>query len=373
MFKAAVIGAGFIGKAHIEAIRRLGNVDIVALCDGVDVERKAQECNINNFYSDYRLLFSQNKPDVIHICTPNNTHYEIAKACIENGVNFICEKPFTMTVGQAEELVRFSRDKHVKGMINFHNRMYPMINEIRQMVKQGEIGKVFSVHGEYVQDWLMYDTDYSWRLDSSQVGKTRAIADIGSHLFDIVEFITGDRIVSLVANFRVVHDKRKKPLKKNQTFEKGICKDFEEVNVDTEDIASILFKMKSGTIGSFFVSQVFSGKKNTTVINISGSKESAVWTSEDLNNLYIGLRDEANRVLTKDSSLMHARSASLVSYPSGHIEGFPDAFKQGFKQFYDSLAVDGEYDYATLEDGLREMRLNDAVYCSNQRQAWVEV
>lgn len=373
MFRSAVIGAGFIGKAHIEAMRRLGNVEIVALCDEFDADKKAIECCIPKAYSDFKQLLDNEKLDVVHICTPNNTHYEIAKSCIIKGVNFICEKPFTMTVAQAEELVCLARENHVNGMVNFHNRMYPMVNEIKQMVKGGELGKIFSVHGEYVQDWLLYDTDYSWRLDSNQVGKTRAVSDIGSHWFDLVEFITGDRIVSLVANFSTVYDKRKKPLGNVQTFAKDAGHGFDEVDIDTEDIATIMFKMSGGTIGSFIVSQVFSGRKNTTVVNIAGSKESAIWTSEDLNNLYIGLRNEANRTLTKDASLMHEHSATLVSYPSGHIEGFPDAFKQGFSQFYCSLNTDGEYDYASLEDGLREMKLNEAVFLSNQKHTWVDV
>ena len=373
MFRSAVVGAGFIGKAHIEAIRRLGNVEIVALCDEDDAQKKAADCCISKSYPDFRQLLENEELDVVHICTPNNTHYEIAKACILKGVNFICEKPFTMTVEQAEELVQLANEKHVKGMVNFHNRMYPMVNEIRQMIKNNELGVLFSVHGEYVQDWLLYDTDYSWRLDSSQVGKTRAISDIGSHWFDLVEFVTGDRIVSLSANFRTVFNKRKKPTNNVQTFTKGAGSDFSEVDIDTEDIATVMFKMAGGAIGSFIVSQVFSGRKNTTVVNVAGSKESAIWTSEDLNNLYIGLRDEANRILTKDASLMHGHSSSLVSYPSGHIEGFPDAFKQGFKQFYSSLNIEGEYDYATLEDGLREMKLNDAVYLSNQKQTWIDV
>ena len=169
MYKAAVIGAGFIGAAHVEALRRLGNVEVVALCDAMGAEKKAQQMNIPRAYSDYRKMLDELELDAIHICTPNHTHYEIAKCAIEHGVNFICEKPFTTTLEQAKELVVLADEKHVRGMVNFHNRIYPMTNQIHQMVKSGELGRIFSIHGEYVQDWLQFETDYSWRLESWKI------------------------------------------------------------------------------------------------------------------------------------------------------------------------------------------------------------
>lgn len=374
MLKAAVIGAGFIGAAHVEAIRRLGNVELVALCDAMGVEAKAAQMNIGKAYSDYKQMMDELELDVIHICTPNHTHYEIAKCAIEHGINFICEKPFTTTVEQAEELVALAREKGVNGMVNFHNRVYPMTNEIREMVRAGELGSLFSIHGEYVQDWLMYQTDYSWRLEGSQVGATRAVADIGSHWMDLAEFISGMKISRVCAKFSTVYPVRKKPAGKVETFASaGADAAYVDIPINTEDIAAVLFEFENGAIGSLMVSQVFSGKKNTTVLNVSGSKKSAVWTSEALNDLYIGHRDQANEILTKDAGLMHRHAAANASYPSGHIEGFPDAFKNGFRQFYTSLTQEGDYDYATLEDGLRETVLCDAVFQSAQQGAWVDV
>lgn len=372
-YKAAVIGAGFIGAVHVEMLRRLGNVEVAALCDAIDAEKKAADMHIERAYSDYKKMIDEVKPDAIHICTPNHTHYDIAKYAIERGVNFICEKPFTTTVEQAKELVSLAEEKKVVGAVNFHNRLYPIPNEMHQMIKAGEVGDLFSVHGEYIQDWLMKDTDYSWRLEKGQVGKTRAIADIGSHWMDLVEFVTGEKIKRVNADFRTVFPVRKKPKKKVETFQTLTDTEYEEIPIDTEDEAVIMFELEGGAVGTAIVSMVFAGKKNTTTLSIAGSKKSLYWTSENLNDLWIGHRDQPNELLTKDASLLHPEAAALSSYPSGHIEGFPDAFKNVFRQFYDSFDREEDYDYAKLRDGLREMVLCECVFESACRKAWVEV
>lgn len=372
-YKAAVIGAGFIGAVHVEMLRRLGNVHVVALCDAVDVEKKAANLHIENAYDDYKKMMDEQKPDAVHICTPNNTHYDIAKYAIEKGIHFICEKPFTTTVEQARELVELAEERGIIGAINFHNRLYPIPNEMHQMVCRGEIGDLFSVHGGYVQDWLMYDTDYSWRLEKGQVGKTRAIADIGSHWMDLAEFVTGGKIKRVNAVFRTVHPLRKKPIGKVETFQTITDASYEKISIDTEDEAVVMFEMESGAIGTAIISMVFAGKKNTTTLSIAGSKKSLEWNSENLNDLWIGYRNKPNEILTKDASLMHSEAAELASYPSGHVEGFPDAFKNVFRQFYDSFGKDKVYDFACLKDGLREMILSDCVFESAMRRTWVEV
>lgn len=372
-YKAAVIGAGFIGAVHVEMLRRLGNVSVVALCDAVDADKKAASMHIANAYSDYKKMIDEQKPDAIHICTPNHTHYDIAKYAIEKGVNFICEKPFTTTVEQAKELVSLAREKKVVGAVNFHNRLYPMPNEMHQMIKKDEVGDLFSVHGGYIQDWLMYDTDYSWRLEKGQVGKTRAIADIGSHWMDLVEFVTGEKIGRVNAAFRTVYPVRKKPMGKVETFQTLTDVSYEEIPIDTEDEAVVMFELEKGAIGTAIVSMVFAGKKNTMTLSIAGSKKSLEWSSESLNDLWIGHRDKPNEIMTKDASLMHKETAGLASYPSGHIEGFPDAFKNVFRQFYDSFDKEGDYEFARLEDGLREMILSDCIFESAMSKTWVDV
>ncbi|MEG1304321.1 MAG: Gfo/Idh/MocA family oxidoreductase, partial [Oscillospiraceae bacterium] len=321
-YKCAVIGVGFIGAAHIEALRRLGNVSVVAVCDESGAKEKAEQFNIPFAYTSYTKMIDELELDAVHICTPNFTHYEIAKYAIEKGVNFICEKPFTTTAEQAKDLASLAKAKGVKGAVNLHNRLYPMPNEMHEMVKSGEIGEVLTVDGSYIQDWLMYETDYSWRLVGSQVGKTRAVSDIGSHLLDLAEFVTGLTITDVCAQFKTVYPTRKKPLAKIETFEKAearaACQD---IKIDTEDAAIVMLKFDNGAIGSAIVSQVFAGKKNSTRLMVAGSKASLVWDSEQLSELYIGHRDSANEILTKDANLMHKASTKTVSYPSGHVEG----------------------------------------------------
>ncbi|MDO5540754.1 MAG: Gfo/Idh/MocA family oxidoreductase [Eubacteriales bacterium] len=373
--RAAVIGVGFIGAVHIETIRRLGNVKIVALCDANGAKKKAEQLHIDKAYTDFKKMIDECELDAIHICTPNFTHYEIAKYAIEHGVNFICEKPFTTTVEQARELIVLSKEKNVTGAVNFHNRLYPITNEMHQLIRENEIGDIFSVHGEYIQDWLLYDTDYSWRLEKNQVGKTRAIADIGSHWMDLAEFVTCMKVKRVNAKFRTVYPVRKKPVGQINTFEHSTEEQqYENMAIDTEDEAVVMFEFENGAIGSMMISMVFAGRKNTITLSVAGSKKALKWDSEDSNNLWVGYRDRANESLTKDAFLLHDRASRLGSYPSGHVEGFGDAFKNVFRQFYDSLLMpEGEYEYAKMEDGLREMLLCDAVFESAQSEKWVEV
>ncbi len=373
-FRTAVIGAGFIGAVHVETIRRLGNVEIVALCDAMGAEKKAEALGIGQAYDDYRKMIDEVRPDAIHICTPNNTHYDIAKYAIEHGVHFICEKPFTTTVEQARELIALADEHHVQGAVNFHNRLYPIPNQMHQMIAKGELGEIFSVHGEYIQDWLLYETDYSWRLDRSQVGKTRAIADIGSHWMDLAEFVSCMKIKRVNAKFRTVYPVRKRPLGEVETFSHAENAQYQEIPIDTEDEAVVMFEFENGAIGSMLVSMVYAGRKNTTTLAVAGSKEALKWDSEALNDLWIGHRERPNEILTKDASLLDPRAARLGSYPSGHIEGFADAFKNVFRQFYGSLEQpDGDYEFARISDGLREMLLCDAVFESAQKGEWTQV
>lgn len=372
--RTVIIGGGFIGSAHIEALKRLGNVEVVAICDEVDAKKKANAFQVSLGYEDYKLAIDELKPDVIHICTPNHTHYAIAEYAIERQVNVVCEKPFTTTCEQAEKLIELAKVNQVRGIVNFHNRFYPMPSQMHHMVKRGEIGDVLTIHGSYVQDWLLYDYDYSWRLDSLQAGKTRAVADIGSHWMDLAEFVTGLKIEKVNALFSTVYPVRKKPIGNVDTFKKSDeNRDYETVKIDTEDAAVILMQFGNGVIGTLIVSQVFAGKKNSMQLQVAGKQNSLIWDSENLSELYIGYRDKANEYLTKDASLLCKRAAGLVSYPSGHMEGFPDALKHAFSQFYQSLEGKVDYFYAGFEDGLREMKLCDAIYKSAKTGEWQSI
>ena len=205
------------------------------------------------------------------------------------------------------------------------------------------------------------------------MGATRAIADIGSHWLDMAEFVTGLKITRVMAKFEIAYPVRKKPISQVETFARSKSDNYEPIKIQTEDAAVVLMEFDNGAIGSLVVSQIFAGKKNTCSLHIGGSGYALSWDSEHLNELSIGYRDQPNQALVKDASLMHKSAVGTVSYPGGHIEGFPDAFKQGFRQFYTSLSEEGEYDYAKLEDGLREMMLCEAIFNSAQSGEWISI
>ncbi|MFA9379448.1 MAG: Gfo/Idh/MocA family protein [Acetanaerobacterium sp.] len=376
LFRTGIVGAGFIGAAHIENLRRLGTVQIAALCDSTGAEQKAAALCIPAFYTDYKQMIDHEQLDAVHICTPNNTHYEIARYALEHGVNVLCEKPLTTNTAEAEELLALAAKKGLRHGVNFHNRFYPMVHEMKEMVGRAELGRILSVHGEYVQDWLLYDTDYSWRLEPRVSGDSRAVADIGSHWLDTVETITGYRITRVFANFATFHPTRKKPLKAVQTYSGASPSpdEYEDVPITTEDYAQILFYLENGAPGNLTVSQMFAGKRNDMRIAIAGDKQALEWNSDRLNELWIGRRGGFNEVAVKDPAILSPTTSGMISYPGGHSEGFPDAFKQGFSQFYRSIEdKTGTYDYATFASGLREMRLCEAIVASARGDRWVDI
>ena len=376
IYRAGVIGAGFIGQVHVEKIRRLGNAQVVALTDMVNPEKIAEKLNIPHWFSDYKEMIDTMDLDIVHICTPNNTHFEIAMYALEHGINVICEKPMTTSVSDAEKLVRKAEETGLIAAINFHNRFYPMTNHLMNIIKDGELGDVFSISGSYCQDWLLYDTDYSWRLETAESGDTRVIADIGSHWMDLAEFVTGLQITEVCADFSTIHPVRKKPNKTVLAFstEKFKEDDYSKFTVNTEDNASVMFRFSNGAKGSAFFSQVIAGKSVSIDLLIGGYKKSAQWNSADVNSLVIGNRDSYNEHREKGAATVHPNTLPLVAYPFGHAEGFPDAFKQCFREVYDSIDDKTRtYHYATFKDGLHEMLLCEKIFESNQKQQWVKI
>jgi len=373
-FNTAIVGIGFIGTVHIEALRRLGNVDVVAICDPYEAKTKAESLHIDKYYTDYKLMIDELDLDFVHICTPNNTHYDIASYAIKKGIHVVLEKPMTVSVEEARSLVELAKKHHVTHAINFHNRLYPAVAFMKHEIEKQTIGDVFSIHGMYIQDWLLYETDYSWRLNTKTSGITRAVADIGSHWLDLIEYVTGHKIVEVLSEFKTVYETRKKATKPLNSFEVASSDmTYDDMPIDTEDIATITFKTDKGAIGNTFISQMFSGEKNKISLFIGGKDASFEWDLDKLSDIKIGYRNQGNMHITKDALLMSSVK-SLIDYPSGHEEGFPDAFKQTFKQIYASVEnKDQSYLYATFEDGLRQMILNEKLYSSAKQRKWVKI
>lgn len=377
--KVGVIGTGFIGPAHIEALRRTGLADVVALADiNKDVAKaKAEELSVPQSYGDYKALLAEPEIDIVHICTPNNLHFSMSKDAMEAGKHVVCEKPLAMNSAEAEELVRIAKEKGVVNAIHFNIRFYPIIHHVRAMIESGELGEILAVNGSYQQDWLFYNTDYNWRLEPEYSGDSRAIADIGSHWLDSVEFMTGLKVTKVCADFATFYPIRKKPLKSLETYSGKLLtpEDYVDVPIGTEDYATVLLRFEGKAHGSLTVNQVAAGRKNRCYFEIYGSKKSVVIDTERCNELWIGRRDGNNELLLRDPSLLQPSARAVTSFPGGHNEGFPDTSKQLFKKLYMYIlnGRSGPVEFPTFEAGARELVLCERIVDSARKESWVNI
>ncbi len=380
--KVGIIGTGFIGPTHIEALRRLGFVEVVALAETSQeaAEKKARELGIPKAYGQYRDMLQDSEIQVVHNCTPNHLHFEINKEIILAGKHVISEKPLAMVSKESAELLALAKKRGVVHGVNFNYRQYASVQNLHAKITNGELGKVNLVHGSYLQDWLMYETDFNWRLAPEVGGKSRAVADIGSHWCDTVQFVTGKRIVEVFADLATVIPIRKKPKFQVATFEAQAALEemYEDVSINTEDYASVLVRFEDGSRGVFTVSQVSAGRKNRLSFEVNGSISSAFWNQEEPEKLWIGHRDKPNELLLADPALFKAEARSSIHHPGGHNEGWPDALKNMMINFYTfiregkNLETD-KPNFATFEDGHLSMCITDAILKSSAEQKWVKV
>lgn len=378
MINVGIIGSGFIGPVHIEALRRLGFVQVVALCDGTleQAQEKAQALNIPHAYGNVEELLAHPDLHVVHNCTPNHLHAQINRQILRAGKHVFSEKPLCMTPEEAHELVELAEQAGVVHGVSFVYRQFAMVRQAQSMVREGSLGRLFASHGSYLQDWMLLDTDYNWRVDAALGGASRAVADIGSHWCDTVQFITGRRIVEVMADLSIVWPTRKANVAGNSTFTQEDSAVFENKAVTTEDFGSVLFRFDDGSKGCFSVSQVSAGRKNRLSFEINGSEKSVAWDQEVPQQLWIGHRSQANQTLSDDPGLMNRDAADSAHFPGGHIEGWPDAFKNMMAQFYRAVqagVMPVKPLFATFYDGANVMYIIDAIVKSHQQQRWVSV
>lgn len=377
---AAIIGAGFMGPTHTEALRRAG-VDVKGIL-GVDEAETSSAVSSLGLAKGYASLDEVLKDDdvqSVHLCVPNKLHYEFAKAALEAGKHVMCEKPLAMNSKETAELVQLAKahPKQAAG-VNYNIRYYPIALHARDMMKSGELGEVYHVCGSYVQDWLLLDTDYNWRVLAEEGGDLRSVADIGTHWLDLIYAITGLDVEAVCADLMTVHTTRKRPKGEVETFKgkQETHTETEPVAITTDDYGCVMLRFKGGAKGVLWTSQVTAGRKNCLRFELAGSKKALEWVSERPNELWVGKREQANELLLRDPALVSDTAAGAITFPGGHNEGFGDTFKQCFRAFYQYIAA-GDFDapptFATFADGHREVALCEAVLESSRKGGWVSV
>lgn len=375
---AGVVGVGFIGVAHIEALRRIGvNVLGIVGSDPDRARRKAAEQDLPKVYDSIEDLLAEPAIDAVHIASPNNVHFDQAMAVIRAGKHVICEKPLAITSGQSAELLAAAREAGVVHAVCFNLRFYAGVLESRARVSHGDLGGINFVTGKYFQDWLLKDTDWNWRLVPDEAGELRSVGDIGSHWLDLARFMTGQDVVEVLADLHTFVPIRRHPAGPVETFAASTGdEDLVEEEMSSDDAASIMLRFSGGARGLTAISQVSAGRKNAISFEIDGSESSVSWFSENPDMLLIGHRGRPNEYLHRDPSLMYPEVAPHIGYPGGHVEGYPDTFRALFDAVYADIAAGrpaDEPDYPTFADGHDALLVTEAVARSASEQRWVKV
>jgi predicted dehydrogenase len=373
---AAIVGLGFVGRAHLDALRRLG-ISVQGIVGSTAERTKvaAESLGLPRAYGSLEELAADESVQVVHLCTPNYLHFQESSQLLRAGKHVLCEKPLTLDSRESAALVSLVKETNRVGGVAYNLRYYPLCQEARALIRKGAIGDVRLVHGSFLQDWLLFPTDWNWRLESKLGGELRAVSDIGTHWLDLTMWMTGSNVSELCADLATVLPTRRKPKGRVESFQKAEGQT-EEVLITTDDYASVLLHFDNDAHGVVTVSQVSPGRKARLWFEIDGSKASLVFDSESPNTLWIGRRDQASEVMPKDPSLQSPESRGYAAYPAGHAEGYPDTFVQLFKDFYGYVAA-GDFkaprSFPTFETGHHELVMCEAIAESAQKKAWVTV
>jgi predicted dehydrogenase len=374
---AAVVGTGFIGAVHIDAIRRLGaSVAGVVGSSAARAAEKAKQLGVGRAYASYDEMLADPTIDVVHITSPNDDHPAQAAAALRAGKHVICEKPLALDSSDTDMLRRLARDTGLVAAVNFNIRFYPLAHEMRARIKAGSIGRPYLVTGAYLQDWLLKDTDWNWRAETGRGGNLRVVGDIGSHWFDLAGFVTGARIVEVMAELPTFVPVRRRPQGPVETFSGAAGGATTDIAMTSEDAAIIMVRFDNGARGVVTASQVSAGRKNGIVLEISGAEASLAWAGERPDELWIGHRDGPNEILLRDPGLLSPEAAAIAALPGGHAEGFENGFRAMYRAVYADIAAghpSAHSAYATFEDGHDEALLVEAVAESARTGQWTKV
>jgi predicted dehydrogenase len=374
---AAVIGTGFIGTVHVEALRRIG-VQVRGVL-GSTPERgrvRADALGVPRAYDSLAHLLDDSSVDVVHVTSPNDLHVSQTRDALRAGKHVICEKPLAMTAEESAELVRLAATTGLVNATNFNIRYYPLNQHAHDAVAAGELGDVRLVTGRYFQDWLLLESDWNWRLQPERGGALRAVGDIGSHWLDLMTFVTGQRVSAVMADLATFIETRHEPTGPVETFATDRSAETVERGIATEDTATILLRFENGARGAVSVSQISPGRKNSLQYEIDGSSSALAWDSEQPDQLWIGHRERPNEILLKNPALMGPSGRSASVLPGGHVEGFADTFGAHFRAVYADVvagAPSSRPGYPSFADGHDEMLVGDAIARSAGEGRWIEI
>ena len=374
---AAVIGTGFIGTVHVEALRRIG----VQVCGvlGSSPERgaaRATALGVKHAYDSLDALLADDTVEVVHVTSPNDLHLSQSRAILNAGKHVVCEKPLAMTAQESAELVALAASTGLVNATNFNIRYYPLNQHAREVITEGGLGEVRLVTGRYFQDWLLLDSDWNWRLQPDRGGALHAVGDIGSHWLDLMTFVTGQHVSAVMAELSTFIGTRQEPTGPVETFSTKRATDTLEREISTEDTASVLLRFDGGARGAVSISQISPGRKNSLVYEIDGSDGAWGWDSEQPDQAWVGHRERPNEVLIRNPALMGAAGQAAAALPAGHVEGFFDTFCAHFRAVYADVvagAPSSSSGYPTFADGHDEMLVGDAIARSAREGRWVEV
>jgi predicted dehydrogenase len=374
---AAVIGTGFIGTVHVESLRRIG-VRVRGVL-GSSPERgaaAAERLGVDHAYASLDDLLADDAVEVVHVTSPNHLHHPQSKAILAAGRHVVCEKPLAMTSQQSGELARLAADGGKVNAVNFNIRFYPLNQHLRGVVRDGGLGDIRLISGHYLQDWLLFETDWNWRLEPALGGALRAVGDIGSHWLDLTSFIAGLRVTEVMADMATFIESRQQPTGPVETFSTERSADTRTREIGTEDLATILLRYQNGARGVVAVSQLAPGRKNALHYEIDGSIAAASWDSEVPDLLWIGHRDRPNELMPRNAGLMNELGSAAAALPGGHVEGFADTFAALYRAVYADVAAGGPPErpvYPTFADGHEKMLVGDAIAASARDARWVAV
>jgi len=361
--RIGLVGFGFIGPHHLDAIRRLGFAEVAALAvsSAKAARERADRHHVEKAYGDWRALVADPDIDVVDIATPTHLHAPIALAAMNAGKHVIVDKPMALSSTESRRMLSAAQRKRIVHAVTFNIRYNVMLQQARAMVRRGDLGKPQFIHGHYLQEWLLKETDFNWRLLPEQAGHLAMVADAGAHWYDLAEHLTAGRIVRVLADFARFIDVRRRPTGPGRT---------KPYRVEVPDLGLVLCEFENGARGLFSTGALCAGHKNDLTIEVNGSTASLRWQQERPNELWIGRRDQPSETMLKDPSLLDPSVVHYASLPGGHNEAWPDAFRNLMRNILGFIAegrdpreADGTA-FPTFATGHRVACIVDAIAAS---------